>query len=339
MTPSGPRPAWLRLLPGFLISAAAIAVLIFAVDWRKTVEAWSGAQLWVIAPAIVFILCAMLTRAAAWRCLMGNAVPLGRCFRVLTISYLLNGILPFRLGDVARAYLVSREKHGSPARVTAGAALSAVALERMFDLAFTAVLVLSLFPLIAGMEFGEQVLLTALGLALVFFLGLFFLGSARVWILGIAARFVGRFPILEPGLNLLDTFLTGLAEVRNLRRSVPAFLLIVLTMILWAAEYWVVLRGFFPDASVLWGLLSLVGGLIGVALPSAPSSLGVFEGSVTVVLTMGGLAQGTAIAYAIAIHLLNIVCLSILGVLGLVVEGQSLGSILAAARSDRKEIT
>jgi uncharacterized membrane protein YbhN (UPF0104 family) len=73
--------------------------------------------------------------------------------------------------------------------------------------------------------------------------------------------------------------------------------------------------------------------LIGVALPSAPSSLGVFEGSVTVVLTMGGLAQGTAIAYAIAIHLLNIVFLSSLGALGLIVEGQSLGSILAAAKS------
>jgi uncharacterized protein (TIRG00374 family) len=328
-----PRSPLLRLLPGFLISTAVVAVLVFAVDWHKTVDAWQGAQVWVIAPAIVCIVCAMLTRAAAWRCLMGNAVPLGRSFRILNISYLLNGILPFRLGDVGRAYLVSRGKEGSPHGVTAGAALSAVALERMFDLVFTGVLVLSLFPLIAGMEFGAQVLVTAIGLALVFFLALFFLGSARVWILGTAAKFVQRFPFLRPALNVLDHFLTGLAEVRNLRRSVPAFLLIVVTMILWAVEYWVVLRGFVPDASVFWGLLSLVGGLIGVALPSAPSSLGVFEGSLTVVLTMGGLAQGTAIAYAIAIHLLNIVVLSVLGALGLVLEGQSLGSIMAAAKS------
>ena len=333
MTPSTPRSSWIRLLPGFLISAAAIAVLVFAVDWRKTMDAWKGAQAWVILPALVFIVCAMLTRAAAWRCLMGNAVPLGRCFWILNISYLLNGILPFRLGDVGRAYLVSREKKGTPAGVTAGAALSAVALERMFDLVFTGVLVLSLFPLIAGMEFGGQVLLTAVGLALVFFLALFFLGSARTWILRTTAGFVQRFPILRPVLSVLDHFLTGLAEVRNLRRSAPAFFLIVVTMLLWAAEYWVVLRGFFPGASLLWGLLSLVGGLIGVALPSAPSSLGVFEGSLTVVLTMGGLAQGTAIAYAIAIHLLNIVVLSILGALGLILEGQSLGSILAAAKS------
>jgi uncharacterized membrane protein YbhN (UPF0104 family) len=103
-------------------------------------------------------------------------------------------------------------------------------------------------------------------------------------------------------------------------------------MSLWAAEYWIVLRGFFPAAPVYWGLLSLVGGLIGVALPSAPSSLGVFEGFVTVVLTMGGLSRDSALAYAIAIHLLNIVALSALGALGLVLEGQSLGSILAAAK-------
>jgi uncharacterized protein (TIRG00374 family) len=279
------------------------------------------------------MVCAMLTRAAAWRCLMGNAVPLGRSFWILNISYLLNGILPFRLGDVARAYLVSRSRDGSPAGVTAGAALSAVALERMFDLAFTCVLVLCLFPLIAGMEFSGRILLAAFGLAAVFFAGLVFLGAYRTGILRIVGSLVNRFPFLRPLSDLAGHFLDGLAEVRNLRRSVPAFLLIVVTMILWAAEYWVVLRGFFPDASVFWGLLSLVGGLIGVALPSAPSSLGVFEGSVTVVLTMGGLAQGAAIAYAIAIHLLNIVFLSSLGVLGLIVEGQSLGSILAAAKS------
>jgi uncharacterized protein (TIRG00374 family) len=324
----------LRLLPGLLVSIAAILLLAFAVDWRKTSDAWKDAQLWVLAPALLLIVCAMFTRALAWRCLLGGGVALGRCFWNLNISYLLNGLLPFRLGDVARAYLISREKGGVPANVTAGTALSAVALERMFDLAFTCVLVLSIFPFIAGMEWGGQVLLSALGLALVFFLALFFLGSCRVRILKIAAGMVEKIPFLRPLLMLLDHFLNGLAEVRNLRRSVPAFLWIVVTMLLWAGEYWVVLRGFFPGASVYWGMLSLVGGLIGVALPSAPSSLGVFEGFVTVVLSMGGLSRDAALAYAIAIHVLNIVALSTLGALGLAVEGQSLGAILAATRPE-----
>jgi uncharacterized protein (TIRG00374 family) len=332
MKPAGRWNRALRILPGFLVSLLAVVLLAFIVDWRKTVDAWREAQLWVIAPALLCIVCAMFTRAMAWRRLMGDAVPLGRCFWNLNISYLLNGILPFRLGDVARAYLISRGRKGAPAGVSAGAALSAVALERMFDLAFTCVLVLSIFPLIAGADWGGRILLTAFGLALAFFLTLFLLGSSRTRILGVTAQATEKMPFLRPLAGLLEHFLDGLAEVRNLRRSVPAFLWIVVTMLLWAAEYWFVLRGFFPEASVYWGLLSLVGGLIGVALPSAPSSLGVFEGAVTAVLAMGGLGQDSAIAFAIAIHLLNIVALSTLGALGLLVEGQSLGSILALAK-------
>ncbi|MBN2086643.1 MAG: flippase-like domain-containing protein [Anaerolineales bacterium] len=338
MTVAKPRPSLLRLLPGFLISAAAIALLVFVVDWRKTVEAWSGAQLWVIAPAIVLMLCAMLTRAVAWRWLMGNVVPIRRCFWILNISYLINNI-GFRIGDVARGYLISRNKDGSPAPVTAGAALSAVALERMFDLAFTCVLALAIFPMIAGIEWGSRALWTALATAALVFFALFLLGASRGWILRTASVAAEKWPRIRPLLNPLDHFLNGLAQVRNLRRSVPAFFWIILTMLLWAAEYWIVLRGFFPGASVYWGLLSLVGGLIGVALPSTPSSIGVFEVSVTSVLALGSLDPSSALAYALAIHMLNIAVLSALGILGLLVEGQSLGSILAAARSDRKEIT
>jgi uncharacterized protein (TIRG00374 family) len=338
LKPSGGWKAALRFLPGFLISAAAIAVLVWVVDWRKTVEAWSHARLWVLVPALVCIVLAMFTRAVAWRWLMGNTVPIRRCFWILNISYLINGI-GFRIGDVARAYLISRNKDGSPAAVTAGTALSAVALERMFDLAFTCVLALSIFPMIAGIEWGGRALLTALGMAAVFFLALFLLGAARGGILRSATAAAEKWPRIRPLLDPLDHFLNGLAQVRDLRRSVPAFLWIVVTMLLWAAEYWVVLRGFFPDASVYWGLLSLVGGLIGVALPSTPSSLGVFEVSVTSVLALGRLEPSSALAYALAIHMLNIAALSALGVLGLLVEGLSLGSILAAAKTGGKENT
>jgi uncharacterized protein (TIRG00374 family) len=330
--PAQRRKGLLRLLPGLLISAAAILVLVFVVDWRKTAEAWSQARLWVLAPAVVLIGLSMFTRAVAWRTLMGDAAPLGRSFWILNISYLLNGILGFRIGDVARAYLISRDKDGAPAKVTAGAAFSAVALERMFDLAFTCILVLCIFPMIAGMAWGGQVLLSAAGMAAVFFLALFLLGFARARIYALAVRAADRIPMIRRFLVPLDHFLAGLARVRNLRTSVPAFFWIIVTMLLWAADYWIVLRGFFPEAPLYWGLLSLLGGLIGVALPSSPSSLGVFEGTVTVVLTMSGMAAEAAIAYAIAIHMLNIAVLSLLGVLGLIVQRESLGSILAAAR-------
>lgn len=384
--PQGSRRI-LRILPGLILSGLAIAALVWIVDWRATGDAWSRANLWVLLPAFACILGGMLARAVGWRFLMGNPVPLRKCFWVLNISYLLNGILPFRLGDVARAFLISRNRDADPAYVPAGnapsqhaeretpsgvstgrvlplnaerkipsgvstgtappvnaerktpsgvstgTALSAVVLERVFDLIFTFVLVLSVFPMIAGGEWSSQVQTYTFGIALAGFVGLLLTGMASRRISQLAHKVADRIRFLRPLLGPLEHFLEGLRQMRDLRRSLPGFLFIGLGMIIWAAEYWVVLVGFFPGASLYWGLLSLIGGLIGVMLPSSPSSLGVFEAAVVLVLTMSGMMRDTAVAFAIAIHMFNIICLISLGLLGLLIERQSLGSILSAAQS------
>jgi uncharacterized membrane protein YbhN (UPF0104 family) len=313
------------------------------VNWRETFQAWGRAQLWVLVPAAVLIVAAMLTRAAAWRCLMRNAVPLRKSFWVLDISYMLNGFLPFRLGDIGRAYLVSRPdaaKAGTPdpGRATtspivdAGTALSAVALERVFDLIYTALLILLVFPALSGKIGNQWILISSIGLAVAGFVALLVLGSLHARILQAAGGAAEKVPFLRAVLGPLENFLDGLRRMRELRYSLPAFLLIGGTMMLWAGEYWIVLRGFFPSASAYLGLLALVGGLLGVALPSSPSSLGVFEVAVTLVLTAGGLSRETAVAYALSIHMMNILSLNLLGLLGLLAERQSLGSILAATQ-------
>lgn len=147
-----------------------------------------------------------------------------------------------------------------------------------------------------------------------------------------AEALAGKVAFLRPALNPLRHFLDGLRLMRDLRYSLPAFLLIGVTMLLWTADYWVVMRGFVPSAPVSWGLLALVGGLIGVALPSSPAALGIFEVSLTVVLTAGGMARDVAVAYALSLHLLNTLTVSLLGLLGLLAERQSFGSILSAAQ-------
>jgi uncharacterized membrane protein YbhN (UPF0104 family) len=347
MKPSGRRNRILRILPGIFISAVAILVLIWQVNWRQTLQAWNRAQLWVMVPAVLLIVCAMLTRAVAWRYLMKNSVPLGKSFWILNISYMLNGLLPFRLGDVARAYLISRpggtgggitgEKErdaaSEPPPIGAGTALSAVALERVFDLIYTALFILLAFPMLSGKVVDEWLLLFSSGLAAAGFLGLLVLGALRARIMHAAERAAQKVPIIRLGVKPLAQFLEGLRQMRDLRYSLPAFFFIGLTMILWAADYWVVLRGFFPDAAVYWGLLALVGGLIGVGMPSSPAALGVFEVTLTLVLTAAGMNREVAVAYALALHMLNTITNTLLGLLGLLTQRQSLGSILSAAHS------
>jgi hypothetical protein len=55
---------------------------------------------------------------------------LGRAFRILNVSYLVNGVLPLRLGEVARVYLATRAE--PPVRLFTSA--STVIVERLLDL-------------------------------------------------------------------------------------------------------------------------------------------------------------------------------------------------------------
>ena len=51
-----------------------------------------------------------------------------RCFEVFTIGFMANNVLPARLGDVARAYVLARQE-----KLPAASSFSSVMLERIFD--------------------------------------------------------------------------------------------------------------------------------------------------------------------------------------------------------------
>jgi glycosyltransferase 2 family protein len=326
------RSIW-GLIAGIAISAGAILVLAIAVDWRGVWTAWQDAALWVMLPAAICVILGMLARTMAWRRLMGDITPIGKSFWDLQISYLLNNLLPFRLGDIARAVLVSRGTETHPAKVTGGEALSAVAVERVFDLIYAFAFFISVLPLIAGADWANRSLWLTLLAAAGGFLTLLALSCLRLLILRWAYAISERIPFLRPLVSPFDSFLTGLAAARALGRSVPAFLWLGLGWIFWGLEYWVVLEGFHPGSGFWMGVIGLVGGMAGVSVPAAPGSLGVYEGAVSGFLSLGGVPLARATAFAIALHIFNIILLSLLGAAGLATEGVSLTTVWRNAQN------
>jgi uncharacterized membrane protein YbhN (UPF0104 family) len=69
---------------------------------------------------------------------------------------------------------------------------------------------------------------------------------------------------------------------------------------------------------------------LGVAIPSAPASVGVFEASLVGSLALLGISSGSALAYAIVMHLDQIVLTAVFGLWGLIRDGQSLSSLLSS---------
>ena len=72
---------------------------------------------------------------------------------------------------------------------------------------------------------------------------------------------------------------------------------------------------------------------IGVAIPSAPGSVGIVQGVIVGVFpAIFGLDQSVALAYAITVHAIYLSVTSGLGLIGLMRDGQSLLQVYESVR-------
>jgi uncharacterized membrane protein YbhN (UPF0104 family) len=72
---------------------------------------------------------------------------------------------------------------------------------------------------------------------------------------------------------------------------------------------------------------------LGIAVPSAPGALGVYESAVTWSLSLLGLDPARAVAYAIVLHFWNYLINGLVGAYALARDGESLASIYRQARN------
>src|SRR6266536_3922805 len=121
----GTRGRWIL---GVLVSVFFLWVAFRQVsDIGHVAEALGRANyLWIV-PAVGFYLADLSTRTLRWHILLlpiAN-VPTRSLFGVLSIGFLVNNVLPARLGEIARAVLAGRRYD-----VSRSAALATVVVER-----------------------------------------------------------------------------------------------------------------------------------------------------------------------------------------------------------------
>jgi len=236
---------------GLVVSLACLAAIFIFVKPAEILDALKVAryELWLL--AILSVILFMVLRAIRWRFMLnaGNSsepgVPFGTVFNIQNIGYFLTYILPFRLGDVARAVLI-----GNVPPITISRGLSTMVAERMLDLLFMVIL----FP-IAVASLGEMPVEIKTAVRLASFLAI----AAAVVLIGaanqreisvkIATAILDRIPKLDTLVwsRRLNDLLLGLNVFTRLS---DAILLIILSILVWLpiiGGYYVGLRGMNLD--------------------------------------------------------------------------------------------
>ena len=281
-------------------------------------------------------------RLVRWRLLLraetGEVLPAAALWHGVAIGFMANNLLPFRAGEFIRCYTASRL---TGARLTA--AVSSVAVERVFDgLTVVGLLTLALFaahlPATIAMGGVDVSVARAATVAGVLSAGALAIALAVVLVPQLAedvVRAIVPWPrVADTLVRLIEGFRHGLTALRSPRRLAAVVAWSVVLWLVNAASFWIAFAAFdlpvgFAGALLLQGLL-----VFGIAVPSTPGYVGVFEAVIGAVLLLYGVPPALGAAYALVYHATTFVPITLLGAWSLARTGLTFGEIRRTATAN-----
>ena len=320
-----------RWLPGVVISIIALIVVFRLANWADLGAAFASIQPASIGAALVITLFSLVTKSMVWRTLLDNKPSLLQTFFITNEGYFLNNILPLRAGEIGRAIFMGQTSDLGTFHV-----LSTIVIERAFDVAIAAGLLLATLPMTLGMEGAASIAITSLLLIVVGFVVLFLMAQYNSQVKNFVEKVSKKSPLLEKILlPRIESLLNGLAVLTKPSQFFKSIFWVLVTWVLWVSLYYVMLLSIAPGAPLWWGAFVDSFLALGMAVPSAPAGLGVYEASIVWALQMIGVTSTQALAYAIVLHFMQFVVTAVFGLIGLAREGHSIARLFEGMNNNK----
>jgi len=334
-----------RFLLTALLAFALLVWLLRGVDLAAVWTHMRSADRGSLLGGLVFVALTYVTRAIRWQYLLA---PLGHtrfrtAFRTTVIGFAVLSLLPLRVGDVLRGYLLARREG-----LTASATLATIAMERILDLmAVLFLLGIYLWAVPYAQELSPEAIAKLATIKLVASIcgGACLVLMAVMWVLAthparaaslvlVVEHFSSRRIALAMS-RYVEYFSAGFAAVRSPVRLALACIWSVLLWMVIAAETWIVSRGFgipmdFTGSFVMQPLL-----VLGVAV-GTPGGLGPYQWAYVVgVTSFFGASQETAVASSLVVWVISFIPVVLVGLLFMAQDGLSVGRLETLATEAR----
>lgn len=300
-----------RLWIGIGISAVLLVMLFRQIDGRQVLAAFRSMDYRYLVPSIILTFVSYYCRAIRWRYLLlpQKATSLASLFPATIVGYMANNLLPARLGEFVRAYVLAEKEQLDPSSVFA-----TLVLDRLFD-GFTVllILVLTLFTvrLPEGMEQVQEGLKLGGYVTLALYVGviafLVLLKRRTHWTLDLLGRLLRPFParVAEKIIPLLGSFIAG---IRMSSRPAELAALFVSSLVIWSTAIWpvdLVLKSFGISLPVTASMLIMVFLVFAVMVPASPGYVGTYHAACVYGLLAFNVQREMALSVALVMHGIN----------------------------------
>lgn len=326
-----------RFLIGLVITAACAILLFRLIPWSSTRAALESADPVFIGLAITCLVASLIAKTVRWRLLLPDTsgVSTPRLYRILHISFLLNNVLPARLGDVARVAMTSRQPG-----VRFGHVLSSLLTERVTDTVTLLAGFLIVSPFLPIPDGYKEALRIAWAVIAAIVLLALAAAVFRQRLQHLAHK--GHLDALVQGNDRLreeaKSFSEGFRQLFSRRH--------IISIWGWSWGAWIgafainylLMRACHIDAPIAVAVLLTCTTNLAMLIPSSPGYIGVFHAAATLSLLPFHVASGTALSFAILAHLVNVVPVSLIGAAFLLFGREQISFNVRALRRQRAAI-
>lgn len=318
-----------------LVTLALVAWFLRQADLAKVWREIRSARLDILALSLVTTTLTYALRALRWQYLLAPIGPtrFSQAFRTTVLGFAANTVLPARIGEVVRPYLLARREG-----LSITATFATIILERLLDLV-TVLLLFGLFVFLfdpgmsainpeiyAKVKIGGALAASGSVLALVAVAVLARLGTRVEAVVGRFAR------ILPSGLgqkvaHLAHMFVQGMAVMRDPVRLGQSLLLSAPLWLSIALGIWLVTVAFHMTIPFTGSFLIVALLVVGVAVPT-PGAVGGFHEAFRIgTAVFYGVENDRAVGAAIVLHAASFFPITILGAIFMIQDGLSVGRI------------
>jgi len=313
-----------KLILGLAFGAVCFYLALRSVDVDQMLAALAKTDVrWIVLSSAVLMLAHVL-RALRWRYLLApvQTVNTGSLLSALLIGYAANTFMPAHLGEFLRAFVIAKKKS-----LSASAVFASIVVERIVDvmsLIAVMAIVIIVHPFPAWVETSGYLMLAGALLLLAVLIACKrhearAAALVRLLTKPLPAAMAGRIE------SLTVNFLTGVLPLKSVGHYIAAAILSIAIWLCYAGMNFTCLEAFGMVTAhrLPWyvGLVVLVFTTLSVVIPSTPGYVGTYHYLCQLSLVMFGVSASEALSFAVIAHLVNVVPVSLVGLVCANYEG------------------
>lgn len=301
-----------RTLLGLAISLVFLYLAIRNVEWGIVVSGLKEIDLVFLTLTIACLFGSIFCRALLWKNLLKfeKSVSWVHAFEAIIIGYMGNNVLPFRMGELIRAYAMSKKEGLSKTFI-----LASIVLERLLDVLSLLIFFVALF---LSVQLAHWLMVSGMVVFafLILMIVLVYFASADAWkFSSLLTKLLRYFPaaISHRAEQITGSFIQGLGLIKNRSQVIEVIFLSLVVWSVWTGCVYFGLKAFHLELPLTAPLLLVVVINMGVMIPSSPGFIGVFQYLCVVSLSFFAVPKETALGFSVVLHAIQYVPVTLLG--------------------------